>query len=250
MTQIKYAGIVDSSTVDYYGRASSVIYLCGCNFRCPWCQNRELVLEENCLIGDVSKIVSNLKENYLIEAVSITGGEPLFQKETLELLEEIKKETNLLIKLDTNGYCPEQLKKALPRLDLVSIDIKAPLNEDYGKTVGICDGKSDVYKKVLESIDVLKNWGEVEARTTVIPGITDKKDIVESIANLINKSGFKYYSLQEFRAMNTLDSKYLKKKSPGRKAMQELGKIAKQNLPKTKVRIVTQGWGYEQILNP
>jgi pyruvate formate lyase activating enzyme len=90
MTLINFAGIVDNSTVDYPGRLSAVIYLCGCPYRCPWCQNAELISNEgSCKPTEISYIVDRLKENFLIQAVCVTGGEPLMQEGTIELLEGI-----------------------------------------------------------------------------------------------------------------------------------------------------------------
>jgi pyruvate formate lyase activating enzyme len=248
MGEIKFAGIVDSSTIDYIGRACAVIYLCGCSFRCPWCQNKELVFEERCRLGSTSKLIQAVKDNFLIEAVSVTGGEPLVQEETVNLLAGLKDNTSLLVKLDTNGFCPSRLNRALPFLDFVALDVKAPLNESYGKAVGIEDTKGEIVKNVKESLNLLKDWGgESEARTTVVPGLTDSKEAIAQIAKEINQAGFKYYTIQQFRPMNTLDPAYLKLASPKHSFMLELGKEAKKHLPKTLVRISTKEKGFEEI---
>jgi pyruvate formate lyase activating enzyme len=248
MGEIKYAGIVDSSTIDYIGRACAVIYLCGCSFRCPWCQNKELVLEERCKVDGTAKLIQAVKNNFLIEAVSITGGEPLAQEETLNLLSGLKDATNLLVKLDTNGFCPSKLNRALPFLDFVALDLKAPLNKSYGKAVGLKDEKGEIVKNVLESLQLLKEWGgESEARTTAVPGLTDSKEAIAEIAKEVNRAGLKYYTIQQFRPMNTLDPAYLKLASPKHALMLELGKEAKKHLPKTLVRIYTNDRGFEEI---
>ena len=116
--KLNFAGIVDHSTLDYPGKSAAVVYLCGCPYRCPWCQNPELVFEEGCTEIEIDKIIKNLNENFLLDAVCVTGGEPLMQKNTIELLKKIKQDTDLLLKIDHNGYFPERLKKALPYLDI------------------------------------------------------------------------------------------------------------------------------------
>jgi pyruvate formate lyase activating enzyme len=249
MTELKIAGIFDSSTQDYPGKVAAVIYLCGCPYRCPWCQNPELLEEEGiCRTASVDYIVSALKEDYLIGAACVTGGEPLMQQSTLELLKEIKKETDLSLKLDTNGYYPDMLKLALPYVDLLSIDIKAPLGEGYGVAAGLGDRYVEAVSRIKRSLAVIREWGgDAEARTTVVPGITDSKGVIEEIASTVKEYCFKSYTLQQFRPMNTLDPAYMKKKSPTHAIMLELGKTAKKMLPQAKVRIFTQLKGFEDI---
>ncbi|PKP61070.1 MAG: anaerobic ribonucleoside-triphosphate reductase activating protein, partial [Candidatus Altiarchaeales archaeon HGW-Altiarchaeales-1] len=131
MLKINFAGIVDYSSVDFPGHVCAVIYLCGCPYRCPWCQNADVALAnpEVCREMEISEIIKNLKENFIIDAVTITGGEPLMQNETFELCLRIKNETNLLLKIDHNGFYPETLQKFLPLLDFIGLDIKAPFTE-------------------------------------------------------------------------------------------------------------------------
>ena len=248
MGEIKYAGIVDSSTVDYIGRASAVIYLCGCSFRCPWCQNKDIVLEEKCITTTTAKLIKAVKDNFLIEAVTVTGGEPLLQEETFNLLSGLKDETKLLVKLDTNGFNPALLNKALPYVDFVAMDVKAPFDESYGQSVGIADLKGEIAKNVLESLRLLGEWGgESEARTTVVPEQTDSKEAITKIAKTVDEAKIKYYTLQQFRPMNTLDPAYSKLPIPKYKTMKELGEEAKKYLPNTVVRIYTREKGFEEI---
>jgi len=249
MTELKIAGIFDSSTQDYLGKVAAVVYLCGCPYRCPWCQNPELSQEgEICRTVDINYVVSALKEDFLIGAACITGGEPLMQQSTLELLKEIKKETELSLKLDTNGYYPEMLALALPYVDLLSMDLKAPLGEEYGVAAGLGDRYPEAIARMKRSLAAIRDWGGAsEARTTVIPGITDSKEIIDEIASTVKGYGFKSYTLQQFRPMNTLDPAYLKKKSPSHALMLELGKTAKKMLPQANVKIFTQLKGFESI---
>ncbi|HIE34282.1 MAG TPA: anaerobic ribonucleoside-triphosphate reductase activating protein [Candidatus Altiarchaeales archaeon] len=247
MPELKIGGILDSSTIDYRGRVCSVIYLCGCSFRCGWCQNRDLILENNCKTIGIDAIVEKLRENFIIDSVCITGGEPLMQGNTVELLKRIKRDTNLLTKIDTNLCFPDVLKRALPYLDFISVDIKAELTEKYKKLAGISENIEEILGMLEKSLVVLEKWdGEKEARTTVIPGLIDKRDI-EEIVKIVKRTGFDYYTLQQFRPVNTLNPEFEKIQIPKREEMLKLGKIAKRILPKTRVQIVTQKNGFEEI---
>jgi len=247
---LRLAGIADSSTLDYIGKVSAVIYLCGCPYRCPWCQNPDLVeqREEVCKTLTIDSLVKALKDDFLISAVSVTGGEPLMQPEVLDLLKEIKKQTNLALKIDTNGGYPERLAQALPYLDFFSMDIKAPLDERYGKAIGLPDKWEEAVKNIKKCLSLLKDWDKPkEARTTIIPGLTDKKEEIAKIAEVVKETGFDYYTLQQFRSGATLDPKYNKTKSPNTSLMNELGSAAKEILPDATVKIVTQQKGFEEI---
>ncbi len=250
MTEINYAGTADHSTIDYPGEVAAVIHLCGCPYRCPWCQNKELVLldEKTCRKTDIEKIIKELNKNFLITAVTITGGEPLMQEETIELLKKLKEETKLLVKIDTNGHYPERLEKALQYLDYLAMDLKAPLDDRYGRAIGLRDHWENNIEKIKESLKILKKWGNLkEARTTIVPGHTDNEKAIQEIAETVKETGFDDYTLQEYRPENTLDKEYLKKKSPGHKKMKKLGEAAKKILPSTRVRIVTQENGFQEI---
>jgi len=251
MTKINFAGIVDHSTLDYPGKGAAVVYLCGCPFRCPWCQNKELVLEEeNCRLTEIDSIVKQLKENFLIVAVCITGGEPLLQEESIELLRRIKSETDLLLKIDTNSYFPEMLKKALPYLDFFTTDVKAPLDERYGSVVGLPKHWKEIVEAVTKSLEILKEWTHPkEARTTIVPGLMGEKEDIEEIAKIVRDTGFTIYTLQQFRPERTMDPAYERIQGPSTELMQELGKAAKKYLPGTKVQIVTERNGFEEIKN-
>ncbi|OYT40827.1 MAG: anaerobic ribonucleoside-triphosphate reductase activating protein [Candidatus Altiarchaeales archaeon ex4484_43] len=235
MTEINFAGIVDNSTIDYPKKLSAVVYLCGCPYRCPWCQNAELVLNGgNCKPTGIDEIIDQLKKNFLIQAVCITGGEPLMQRETIGLLKGIKSETDLLLKIDSNGYFPERVKEALPLLDFFTTDVKAPLDERYGEVVGLPDQWQKIVERVKKTLDILKRGDhQKEARTTIVPDLIDKKEDIEKIAKLVDEVGFTLYTLQQFRAERTLDPGYERIQSP---------------LPETKVQIVTQQNGFEEIM--
>ncbi|MFZ2455122.1 MAG: radical SAM protein [Candidatus Altiarchaeia archaeon] len=249
MPKIEYMGMVDASTVDCCGKGvCAVVYLCGCPFRCPWCHNAEIATgSKQCMSSDANEIVSSLKENFLVQSVTLTGGEPLEQEYLLALIDRIKKETGLAVKLDTNGFYSKRLAYALPRIDSLSMDIKASLNEKYGISVGRADWEN-VVEKINESLILLSKWDNPkEARTTIVPGITDTIEDIEKITLAVKKGGFQRYILQQFRPDKTLDPEYRKLKSPALALMQELGAAAKKELPDCRVYVVSAQKGMEEI---
>ena len=249
MTLVNIAGIADSSTVDYPGKLCAVVYMCGCPYRCPWCQNPELVFGKGtCAPAEIDSVVKALKQNFLISAVCVTGGEPIMAEGAVELIRKIKAETGYLVKVDTNGCRAEELKKILDYVDFVSIDIKAPLDERYGKAIGIPDGWEKAASDLEKTIEMLRKSGvETEARTTVVPGLIESDQDIIKIARLVSEAGFSHYVLQQFRPMNTLDPSYRRLKSPSREKLLAFGKVAKKHLPSASVRIVTQERGFEEI---
>lgn len=243
---INFAGIVHHSTVDYPGKNCAVIYLGGCDFRCPFCHNKELVIGEISRNVDVGEIMDQLVNNFLIEGVCITGGEPLMQEETVKLIAVLRKNTPLLIKLDTNGSYPERLERVLPALSFVSMDIKAPFDK-YSKAIGV--DSTYIIDKIKQSLAILKKSKfKKEARTTIVPGINDSEEDVAKIATIVAESKFDLYTLQQFRPKNTLDVEYENIPSPSVDKMRALGKLAKNLLPDVKVRISTFEHGFESIL--
>lgn len=245
--KIRIGGILDHSTLDYPDNVCAVVYTCGCPFRCPWCHNKDLVLCKNCKDVGIDWIVSQLKQNFLINSVCITGGEPLMQKDTIDLVKEIKNKTELHVKIDTNGFYPEILEEVLGFLDSVSIDIKTVLNEKYGKVVGLPE-RNDISEKIKRSLKILKEWkNPKEARTTIVPGLIDSKKDIRDIAKDIKDIKFNIYTLQQFRAQTTIDPKFEKLPSPKREEILKLGRIAKKELLGVKVRIATEKNGFEWI---
>lgn len=204
---MKILGIEKLTLIDYPQKLASVVFLGGCNFRCPFCYSSELVLPEkinNSLEISKDYFFNFLKEKKgLIDGVVICGGEPTINKDLPDFIAKIK-ELSFLVKLDTNGSNPEMLEKLIKDklIDYVAMDIKAsPLK--YKKTVGI---NVDI-ENIKRSVNILKK-GEIdfEFRTTVVPTIHTKEDFLE-IAKWIGGKNVKYY-LQNFRAEKTIDSNF------------------------------------------
>jgi pyruvate formate lyase activating enzyme len=206
---MKIGGLHKVSLIDYPEAICAVVFLQGCNFKCSYCHNPQLVepkLFDPCL--DEKKVLEFLAARIgKLDAVTITGGEPTIQKDLLPLIMKIKK-LGFAVKLDSNGTQPKIIKELLDAklLDFIAMDIKAPL-EKYKSIVKVTvDTQS-----IKESIKlILKSKIPHEFRTTVVKSQLTEKDILK-IAKLI--SGAKRYALQKFVPAKTLDKKILKEKT-------------------------------------
>lgn len=196
---MKIAGVYPTSLLDYPGHISTILFTQGCNFKCPYCHNSQLIpfiSDTENLLKQAKELIENRKN--LIEAVVITGGEPLVQdfNELVDLIKWIKKQ-GLKIKLDTNGSRPIELKELidLNLLDYVAMDVKLSL-ESYSILGG--EARMDLKDKIKLSIDTLiSSTIEYEFRTTVVPKLHTETDI-ENIAKAIK--GADNYYIQNFKA--------------------------------------------------
>jgi pyruvate formate lyase activating enzyme len=225
---MQIAGLQKLTLIDYPGKIACAVFLIGCNFRCGFCHNPELVLPEKIrkqqLISEKDFFKFLKEKKGLLEGVCIGGGEPIIHKDLPDFIEKIKI-LDYLVKLDTNGSNPEMLKKLIDKklVSYVAMDLKMPLGAFKSQ---ISNLKSQIYKskiknkyeqvvsvetnldKIRKSIEVIKNSGiEYEFRTTVVPGIHTKEDIIQ-IAKEISPA--KKYFLQNFRSEKTIDPKFKK----------------------------------------
>lgn len=194
MVNIK--GFQKLTLLDYREYLTATIFLGGCNFRCPFCHNKDLVLHPKALPDiDCDYILETLKKRSgMLEAVCITGGEPTLCQDLLSFLNKIKS-LGYRIKLDTNGYRPEVLKRLIKEqvLDYVAMDIKNSPDK-YTLTTGLDQIDLD---KINESIEIIKQSGcDYEFRTTIIKELHSSDDILH-ISQWI--AGAKNYTLQSYR---------------------------------------------------
>ncbi len=189
---------------DFPGTISSTVFLGGCNFRCPFCHNADLVLRPESLPGlslDLFLCFLDARKGWL-EGVCVTGGEPLLQDHLEDLLSVIK-ERQLLVKLDTNGSRPERLQDLLGEglVDWLAMDIKAPL-ERYQAVTRSAVAEGDI----IRSIGLIKNSGlEYILRTTVVPGLVGPEDVL-TIARQVG--GARLYQIQQFFPQDAIDPRY------------------------------------------
>ena len=242
--KVRTGGITELSTVDYPGHAASVLYLCGCPYRCPFCQNFALLNKKNCQEVESDKIVEKILENRpLINGVCITGGEPLQQLEgTIEICRALK-EADMDVKLDTNGFYPERVESILKLVDFIAMDIKAPLEgEKYKKAAGRQNGEELVerVKKTLEII--MKSGVEFEPRTTLVPMLIYTKEDVLKIANSLKDYGVNRYVLQQFRPEGgCLEDEYEDYASLPREYVMDVAKEVKNIIPEVLIRTKESG---------
>lgn len=187
-------GLQKTSLLDFPEKIAAIVFTMGCNFRCGYCHNPELINGE----AKIEEVFEFLKTRQgKLDGVVITGGEPCLQKDLPEFIKQVK-ELGFAVKLDTNGSFPEMLEKVLPDLDYVAMDIKAPL-EKYSQIVNVDVDTS----KIMKSIEILKNGGvDYEFRTTVVKSQLSFEDF-EKIGQLIQ--GAPRYYLQKFVASKILD---------------------------------------------
>ena len=230
-------GFIGVSLVDWDGKVSSVIFLPGCNMRCPFCYNTKLVLNPK----EMPTISFEEIQNYLkkhedwIDGVVITGGEPTIQEDLPILCEEISK-MNLAVKVDTNGTNPSMIRNLLEKglINYVAMDVKAPLTEDaYSKASGV--NTATLLKSIDETIGTLLESGvEYEFRTTLVPTMHGASDI-EKVCEKIK--GCRKYALQNFKVdVETIDSNFQNLKPFSNAEVENLFKTAKNLIPNTVLR--------------
>lgn len=187
-------GLQKTSLVDFPPHTVATIFLGNCNFRCPYCQNPDLILkfDEMPTISE-NEVIELLKSRKKwLEGVCLTGGEPLLY-DLKEFFSKIKK-LGMLIKLDTNGTNPEALKELIDKrlVNYVAMDIKSPL-ERYDEVAKVKVNKSDIQ----ESVDILRNSGvDYEFRMTTLPKFHKESSII-NIGKWLK--GSKKFVIQQFR---------------------------------------------------
>lgn len=197
-------GLQKSSLIDYPGKISAIIFTQGCNFKCPYCHNPEIIKQDGATAKAVAPIFEFLESRKgKLDGVVITGGEPTIQKDLPEFIGKIK-QMDFAVKLDTNGTNPEMVEELIKKglLDYIAMDIKAPI-EKYPE---ITCSKVNT-DNILKSIHLIMNSGiDYEFRTTVVKSQLEFKDF-EMISELIADA--KKYYLQRFIPTKTVDSSFL-----------------------------------------
>lgn len=231
MTVIK--GLQKTSLIDYVPYTAATIFLGGCNFRCRYCHNPELVLYSH-LMPDISEkeIIDYLQSRKeWIDGVCITGGEPTMQNDLPEFIAKLKR-IGMRIKLDTNGSNPRMIRKLLDMnlLDYIAMDVKTDLRHYQN----ICGNEIDI-SKIKQSIKLIRESGvEYEFRTTAVPSLVGKKEVF-LIGKYLCKS--KKFVLQNFRGTKEMIDKSLKgHKSYTKEELEEIVSLIKDCFEKVEVR--------------
>ena len=218
---MKIAGLQKTTLIDYPGEVACTIFLFGCNFRCGFCHNPELVVKDSGHEFSKKEILDFLKERKgKLDAVCISGGEPLMSLD-LDFVKKIK-DMGYKIKVDTNGSFPDVLKKLIDEklIDAVAMDIKAS-REKYPEVVG---ANVDV-EKIERSIKLISDLDNYEFRTTILEkyhNVEDMKSIAEWLNNICGKLPMKFF-LQGFKARGDLiDPSFSREKDVSEKYLNEL----------------------------
>lgn len=203
-----FGGIEKFTLIDYPGRIACMVYTIGCNFRCPYCHNPELVDETTEVRISEREFFDFLETRRgMLEGVVITGGEPTMHEELPRVMRDIK-DRGFLVKLDSNGTNPQMLEEAIAEklVDYIAMDMKAPL-ASYAQAVA----RPVNIAAIRRSIALIMASGvEYEFRTTIVKSMLSQEDI-RQIGEEIR--GARRYVLQKFIPTKLLNPQFLRKVS-------------------------------------
>ena len=192
-------GFAKLTLLDFPGRVAATVFTGGCNLRCPFCHNADLVRHPTAAESMEDEVLAYLqKRRGLLDGVCVTGGEPLLSPDLIPFLQKLK-DLGYAVKLDTNGALPEKLEAVLRSglVDYVAMDVKSS-PEGYARAVGT---PVDV-APFFASVDLIRRSGiDHEFRTTAVKGIHTLSDF-EAIGRWL--AGEKRYFIQGFRDSGNL----------------------------------------------
>jgi pyruvate formate lyase activating enzyme len=230
---MRIVGYLKTSLIEWPGKISSVIFVPGCNFRCPFCHNRDLVEPERIKgLQEYSEqsILEDLKKRKKwIDGVVITGGEPTLQPDLPEFLAKIKK-LGFLTMIQTNGSQPKVIRSLINKklVDYLTVDLKGNF-EDYQKFTGVKNYSSSVKK----SLKIIPESGvDFELRTTVVPTLHNESNLLKLAKGIEN---CRWY-LQTFQPKNCLNLKFNKIEPYSRMEMEGFLKLVEKIIPGAKLR--------------
>jgi pyruvate formate lyase activating enzyme len=228
---VEIKGLEKFAPKDFPGFISSTVFLAGCNFRCPYCHNADLVARPETLASiplDFFLAYLDARKGWL-EGICVSGGEPLAAPGLEELL-MVLKSRGLLVKIDTNGSLPDRLDHLIRAglVDHVAVDIKAA----SGRYPEVTRSKIDP-ADVARSVRIVRESGLRHIfRTTVVPGLVGDEDILK-IAEWL--SGSPLYQLQQFSPVSTLDPDYGRIRPFSPAEIQRLADIARPHFSEVRI---------------
>lgn len=192
---MRIGGLQKFTLIDYPGKVACILFTQGCNFRCGYCHNPELVIPEKfCPAISEESVFKFLQERReYLQGVVVSGGEPTIHGDLLDFIRKIK-QIGYAVKLDTNGSQPHMLNRLIQEklVDFIAMDVKAPLDK-YEEVAGVSINAD----KIKESIELIMRSGiEYQFRTTVMKAFCSAQDIRE-IRQMIK--GSSCYLLQKGR---------------------------------------------------
>lgn len=224
-------GLLKTTLLDYPGHVASTLFTGGCNFRCPFCHNGELVLHPQTAPAiPEEEFFSHLKRRQgILDGVCISGGEPTLAPDLEAFIREIRA-LGFSVKLDTNGYRPEVLIRLCEQglLDYVAMDIKHT-PEKYNSICGI--DKFDISMIETSAEFLMQGMVPYEFRTTLVRELHQKEDILQIGTWL---KGARAYYLQAYRDSDTVISKGFH--AHDRKTLFSFVELLKPLIPDTALR--------------
>ena len=191
--KINVGGVEPFSTVDFPEHMAAVVFLQGCPWRCPFCHNTSLqpIDAETDFVWE--KFLGFLeKRRGILDAVVFSGGEPLWQEELPDAMQQVK-DKGFEVGLHTSGASCERFERVLPRVDWIGFDVKAPF-DSYDVRIPGADGR-----EVLKSLEKAIAAGvPLEIRTTLDPRLISRAELRE-MARRLAGMGITTYALQEYR---------------------------------------------------
>lgn len=250
---MEIGGYLKTSFIEWPGKISSVIFTSGCNFRCPFCHNRDLVDPSKMRglkkINEKSVLLDLKKRKKWIDGVVVTGGEPLIQPGLKAFLKKIK---NLGFKtmIETNGSQPKELAKLLASglkiLDFLAMDYKTSF-ANYPMVVfpQSCRRKKNlpaIGRQIKKSIRlILKSGIDFELRTTIVPTIHSRTALIKMARDLKklltdDRQSAINWTLQSFRPKNCLEEKFNQLKPLSQEEIKDFLKPVKKIIPGAKLK--------------
>ncbi|MBN2334881.1 anaerobic ribonucleoside-triphosphate reductase activating protein [Candidatus Bathyarchaeota archaeon] len=225
---MRFAGFQKTSLIDYPDRVASVLFTAGCNLRCPYCHNGDLVHGYRGPFLEAEDVLAQLVERRrYVDAVVVTGGEPTMNPDLPVFLKELNKQ-GFAVKLDTNGLKPEAVRSCLPLIDYVAMDVKT----SPGLYASL--GAEDV-TPVAECIRTIMGSGvDYEFRCTAVPGFVEE-ETVAAMGEMVR--GAKRFVFQQFRPEKTLDPSYNEVKPHPEDKIKEFAEIMKDYVDDVLLRI-------------
>lgn len=206
---MRIGGFIDASTKDWPKKVVAVIFTVGCNFNCKFCQNKPLLEPSAGEDLTIDSILDRLKNNFLIDGVSITGGEPMLQKDLIQVCEEISK-LDMLVSVDTNGSKPEVIEKLLPYINRIALDLKVPLDSDEKRAREIINANI-IPQKIRKSIELVQHSKntQFEIRTTYVKKLHIPSDLIDIMNYLKNINFPGDYVVQQYQYSDGVGEKYM-----------------------------------------
>lgn len=224
-------GYQKTTLLDYPGHVAATFFTGGCNFRCPFCHNSDLITYPSSTdnISEEEIFTFLKKRKNILSGICITGGEPTLQPDLAEFIEKVSS-YGYKIKLDTNGYRPEVIADLLEKnlLDYIAMDIKAGYS-NYVTASGI---SNLIIKKIEDSVSIIENSGiPYEFRTTVVKELHNETDFQEIADMLSPKSP---YFIQSFKDSGNILISGLS--SCNNEELNKFLSIVKEKLPNSSLR--------------